>query len=97
LELIEVQMELARVDSRLVTRLEWIEDNGFIKAYPRRKLSMQAHTAISKTFKRLGGRFVWHDGASYFELAKQPRAHNNNIAEACRKLVSEGVFGGASS
>jgi hypothetical protein len=92
LELIEVQMELARRDSRLVTRLEWTEDNGFIKAYPRRKLSMQAHTAISKTFKRLGGRFVWHDGASYFELAKEPRTHNNKIAEACRKLVEDELF-----
>jgi len=95
-ELIEVQMALANMDSRLVTRLEWIDHNGFIKAFPRRKLSAQAHTDISRFFKSLGGRFVWHNGASYFELAKQPRAQNNKIAEACKKLVAEGIFGEAS-
>jgi len=92
-ELLEVQMELARRDSRYVCWLSWVEENGFIKAYPRRRLSAQAHTTISKTFKKLGGRFVWHNGESYFELAKEPRAQNNKIAEACRKLVEEGIFG----
>ena len=93
MELIEVQMALASVDSRYVCWLEWIDERGFIKAYPKRKLSMQAHTNISKTFKKLGGRHVFWNGREYYELAKEPRAQSGNIAEACRKLVSEGIFG----
>ena len=92
MELIEVQMQLASVDSRYVCWLEWIDENGFIKAYPKRRLSMQAQTNISKTFKRLGGRFAYHKGRAYFELAKEPRACSNKIAEACRKLVEDGLF-----
>ena len=93
MELIEVQMELAKRDSRYVCWLEWIDENGFIKAYPKRKLSMQVHTDISKTFKKMGGRFVWHNGEEYYELAKEPRQQSGRIALACRKLVSEGIFG----
>jgi len=97
MELIEVQMELAKRDSRLVTWLEWTDDNGFIKAYPKRPLSMQAQTSISKTFKRLGGRFAYHKGRAYFELAKEPRAQSGKIAVACRKLVDQGIFGETSA
>ena len=93
MELIEVQMELASVDSRLVCWLEWIDENGFIKAYPKRKLSMQAHKNIKKFFNKLGGRHVFWDGEEYYEVAKEPRAQSGRIALACKKLVDEGIFG----
>ena len=93
MELIKVQMALASVDSRLVCWLEWKDENGFIKAYPRRRLSMQARKAIKKVFKGLGGRHVFWDGEEYYELAKMPRLQSGRIALACRKLVDEGIFG----
>ena len=86
-------MELAKRDSRLVRWLEWKDENGFIKAYPRRNLSMQARKAIKKVFKGLGGRHVFWNGREYYELAKEPKQQSGKIALACKKLVSEGIFG----
>ena len=89
MELIEVQMELAKIDARYVCRLEWTDNNGFVKAYPKRKLSMQAQLAIVKVFERLGGGFV---RGGYFEVAKERRRQRGNVAEAGRQLLAEGIY-----
>ena len=94
MELIEVQIELARIDSRYVCWLEWTDNNGFIKAYikRKRKWSMQAQSDTSKVFRELGGGFVVHDGERYFEVAKKPRAQRGGIAEAGKQLLAEGIY-----
>lgn len=82
-------MALARIDSRYVCWLAWSDDNGFVKATAKRRLSMQARSAILKVFEGLGGGFV---RGGYFEVAKQPRAQRGTIAEAGKRLLQEGIF-----
>ena len=58
----------ATLPSYYAKMLDWQRDGDFIKAVPNRELSDAAHKTISKTFKRLGGKFVSYRGQTYFEL-----------------------------
>jgi len=93
MQLIEVQMKLAEVDSRYVCWLNWSKQNGVIKAVPNRVLSMQAKSLINKVFKELGGGFVRRNGTNYYELVTRKRVESNSrIAEAYHALMEQGIF-----
>ena len=94
MEILELQMELAKVDPRYVDWLRLEKKDGIIKGYPTRKLSIEASTAISKFFKRHGGRFV-ADG--YYELADRP-AHtaSASLTEAYLRIRETGIYKEAS-
>lgn len=51
--------------------LNWRVENGFVKAYPKRKLSDAAHKWVLKVFRGWGGGYVRRNGVAYFEAALQ--------------------------
>lgn len=68
--------------------LRWTFQDGIIKAFPKRKLSLLSHKIIQKGFERAGGSFVSNNGTHYFELVLSPRklSQNGKIAVAFRVL-----------
>lgn len=48
--------------------LEFAEENGILKAFPKKPLSDKAHREIKKAFKRWGGKYVRWNGRDWFEL-----------------------------
>lgn len=51
-----------------VEMLDWREDNGIVKAFPKKSLSDKAHREILKAFKEWGGKFVSWNGQSWYEI-----------------------------
>lgn len=74
-------------------KLKWTQQNGVIKATPKRKLSQVAHNVIEKTFKRAGGSFVNNNGNWYFELVLRPRQESDSaVSRAFHEIMKEGMF-----
>jgi len=65
LELADVK---AAVGAHYSEFLSWKQNGNIVKAYPRWPLSEMAFKTIKRAFKRLGGKFVSHQGQAWFEL-----------------------------
>ena len=74
MDLIEVQARIRAVNPYYVDMLAWTQENGIIKATPRKPLSDLAHVSISQVFHRLGGRYASADGKAWFELRLEQTA-----------------------
>jgi hypothetical protein len=73
MNLCDVQAQLRDKNPYYVNMLSWKQENGYIKATPRKPLSNLAHNTIKKTFERLGGNYVWHAGNAWFELVLEEK------------------------
>lgn len=72
--------------------LVWHRQNGVIKATPKKMLSDAAHKTVLKAFKRVGGKYVSHNGQHYFEVCPRKECSASVIAEAFFELQRNGVF-----
>ena len=77
--------------------LVWHKSNGVIKATPKKTLSDTAHKTVLKAFKRVGGKYVSHNGEHYFEVCPRKEYSSSLVAEAFFELQRNGIFkeGGA--
>jgi len=70
--------------------LEWKEENGIVKAYPKAPLSDVAYHTILGAFKRWGGKYVSWNGQHYFELVLEgARSVSTEAAEKVRRAFEE--------
>jgi len=84
--------------------LNWYDDNGVVKAFPNRKLTVKAHETILWAFQKQGGGYVV---GGYFELVLSEKKvvvsktlagdiHGEignvlaHVTEAARELAREG-------
>lgn len=70
----QVKDAVSRYFPCYVDMLRWQQHGNVITAVPKRQLSDQAFSIVSRVFKRLGGRYVRRQGTSYFELVVKVRA-----------------------
>lgn len=68
MDLAGVMTRVRDVNPYYVDMLTWKQQDGIIKATPKKTLSDLAHKSIEKVFSRLGGKFVSHAGQTWFEL-----------------------------
>ena len=70
--------------------LEWTQENGYVKAFPKRPLSDRAHKIILVAFRKWGGKFVRHDGVAYFEVAvDKPTSTSTKVAVDVKRAYEE--------
>jgi len=69
--------------------LDWREENGVIKAIPKKPLSDAAHKHVLRAFKKWGGGYVRHDGVAYFEAVLKPRRASTPVAEKIKRAWEE--------
>jgi hypothetical protein len=70
--------------------LDWRQENGILKAFPKHRLSDSAHRVVSRAFRRLGGKFVSYRGRHYFELVLTgPRSVSTSTALKVKRAYEE--------
>jgi len=75
--------------------LKWTQENGIIKAFPKRKLSDKAHKNVLAAIRKWGGKYVSHNGQRYYEivLGRDPVSASTqtsvNVKRAYEELQKE--------
>ena len=87
---------VASQDRRYPGWLDWQQRGNAIIAKPKIRLSDSAHKAILKVFRKIGGRYVSHNGEYYFEYvcgsADPSMPVAVDIKRAYEELMKTGVF-----
>jgi len=96
LNLSTLQALVAQQDCRYPGWLTWEQRDNVIIAKPKFPLPDNAHKAILKVFRRVGGRFVSHNSEHYFEYVDKPTSSVSPMAKAYEQLQKEGFFVGGS-